>query len=265
MKITPIFDPKKAGRPMRVAGFMSGSGSNIKKLIELEHSLSLRPGGSAFEVVFIFSDRSDGKSQGEKIAYEAGIPYHSFDIRKFYQRRGLRRTATTPEGKQARREFDSLAAKLVAAFEVDLIALGGYMSYTTLPRCVNVHPADLSLTNEDGTRRFVGDDAVFDAIAAGRTELRASTIWIDDGVDSGPLLMLSDPLPVTLPEPLDKLRMDLAKLARVAGRHQEMLKDVGDWDIFPKTIWFISEGRFGFDEQGQAYLDGHPIQSGSWS
>jgi len=34
MPTVPIFDPKEAGRPMRVAGFMSGSGTNILRLIE---------------------------------------------------------------------------------------------------------------------------------------------------------------------------------------------------------------------------------------
>ena len=34
MKLTPLFDPKEKGRPMRVAGFMSGSGTNIIKILE---------------------------------------------------------------------------------------------------------------------------------------------------------------------------------------------------------------------------------------
>ena len=99
-----------------------------------------------------------------------------------------------------------MAAKLIEAFKVDVIALGGYMSFLTLPRAINVHPADLSLVNGDGSRTFVGDDAVYDAIAAGRTELRSSTLWTDTGVDSGPLLMVSDPLPVELPASLDELK-----------------------------------------------------------
>ena len=68
MAITPIFDPQTAARPMRVAAFMSGSGTNIKKLIEQEMVLRESEGKSPFEVVFIFSDRSDGKCAGEKIA-----------------------------------------------------------------------------------------------------------------------------------------------------------------------------------------------------
>ncbi|MDP6180443.1 MAG: hypothetical protein QGG48_11175, partial [Desulfatiglandales bacterium] len=70
MPITPIFDPQQKGRPMRLAAFMSGSGTNIIKLIEREKNLGAKNGLSPFEVIFIFSDRSDGSCEGEKIAYE---------------------------------------------------------------------------------------------------------------------------------------------------------------------------------------------------
>ena len=84
-----------------------------------------------------------------------------------------------------------MAIRLVHAFEIDMIALGGYMSYITLNRCVNVHPADLSIRLPDGRRKYVGDYAVRDAIAAGENTLRASILWTDEGVDTGPLLMIS--------------------------------------------------------------------------
>jgi len=40
----PIFDPEAAGRPMRIAGFMSGSGTNILRLLEREKILKAREG-----------------------------------------------------------------------------------------------------------------------------------------------------------------------------------------------------------------------------
>ncbi len=216
-----------------MAGFMSGSGTNLSKLIELQRALEKEHGQSPFEVAFIYSDRSDGTSRGEAIALDAGVPYFSYDVRKFHELKHERRTTLTPRGMELRREYDRVPAALVKAFNVDVIALGGYMSVTTLDRCVNVHPADLSLLDEEGSRRFVGDDAVLDAIKAGRTELRASTLWTDLGVDSGPLLMISRPLEVELPAPLDELVQDEARLRRVADEHQERLKAVGDWEIFP--------------------------------
>ncbi|MCP4669332.1 MAG: formyl transferase, partial [Deltaproteobacteria bacterium] len=112
MTMTPIFDPKRAGRPMRVAAFMSGSGTNIMKLIEREQSLKTQQGASPFEVVFVFSDRSDGLCAGEKIACENGLPYFSYDTRTFHRLRSLKRTVRTPEGMAARREYDGVAARL---------------------------------------------------------------------------------------------------------------------------------------------------------
>ena len=262
MPTVPIFDPKAAGRPMRVAGFISGSGTNILRLLEREKLLKAREGVSPFEMVFIFSDRSDGSCYGESIACDIGIPYISYDIRTFHRLRALKRTVSTPEGLEARREYDRVAASLVKAFKVDVIALGGYMSYLTLDRCINVHPADLSIMNAKGKPKYAGDNAVVDAIASGEKLLRSSTIWTDRGVDTGPILMVSDPVRVQLPEPLESLVSDREKLLRVAEEHQNQLKEAGDWKIFPMTIEMIARGRFAIDEEDHIYVDGQPVPKG---
>lgn len=262
MTITPIFDPQTAGRPMRVAAFMSGSGTNIMRLLEHEQRLKSQGSESPFETIFIFSDRSDGRCAGERIALENGLPYFSYDIRAFHQRRGLPRSVLTPEGLAARRQYDRIPERLVSAFQIDVIALGGYMSYTTLSRCVNVHPADLSIRLSDGRRKYVGDDAVKDAIVAGETLLRASTLWTDAGVDTGPLLMVSDPLPVELPDSRDALSRDPDRLRQVADDHQDRLKEAGDWRIFPRTVEMIARGRFGLDADNRVYVDGRPVPEG---
>jgi folate-dependent phosphoribosylglycinamide formyltransferase PurN len=174
----------------------------------------------------------------------------------------ISRSVLTLNGLEARKEYDRVAGKLVEAFHIDVIALGGYMSYVTLDRCVNVHPADLSILTPDGKRKYVGDHAVYDAILAGETALRASTLWTDEGVDTGPLLMVSDALPVRLPEPLEKLAEDKKRLSAVAESHQERLKEMGDWKIFPKTIEMIARGQFALDEKGHVYVEGQPVPEG---
>lgn len=262
MSPTPIFDPQKSGCPMKVAAFMSGSGTNIVRLIEREKVLKERSGASPFNVVFIFSDRSDGKCRGEAIAWENGIPYFSYDIRMFHSIRSIKRTVATPEGMAARREFDSIATELVKAFGIDVIALGGYMSFITLGRCINVHPADLSILTSDGKRRFTGDHAVVDAILAGEKTLRSSTLWTDQGVDTGPLLMVSGALKVDLPAPLEELKKDEKKLQEAADIHQQRLKEIGDWQIFPRTIEMIAEGRFAMDKDNNVYVDGKYMPGG---
>jgi folate-dependent phosphoribosylglycinamide formyltransferase PurN len=247
---------------MRVAAFMSGSGTNIRKLIEREIQLKETEGESPFEVIFIFSDRSDGTCSGEKIALENGLPYFSYDIRTFHRIRSVKRTALTPEGMNARKAYDRVAKKLIDAFNVDVIALGGYMSYITLNRCVNVHPADLSICTPEGTRKFVGDNAVHDAILAGETSLRASTLWTDEGVDSGPLLMVSDSIPVKLSGKPDVLAQDKKGFSSVVDEHQNRLKEAGDWKIFPLTIEMMARGRFALDQENRVYVDGQPVPQG---
>ena len=247
---------------MRVAAFMSGSGSNITKLIEREKELKAAEGSSPFEVVFIFSDRSDGKCSGEKIALTNGLPYFSYDIRTFHRKQSLKRSVLTPEGMAARKAYDSVAQNLVQAFNVDMIALGGYMSYITLNRCVNVHPADLSIKSSDGTRTYVGDNAVYDAILAGEKSIRSSTLWTDEGVDSGPLLMVSDSLKIQLPEALDRLKGNRENFLKIVDEHQERLKEIGDWKIFPLSIEMIARGRFALDENNCVYVDGQKVPDG---
>lgn len=262
MTLTPIFDPQLMGRVMRIAAFMSGSGTNVIRLLEREKELEQKPGGSPFKIIFIFSDRSDGGSAGEKIALDKGIPYFSYDIRKFYSLKGLKRSALTPATLSARREFDSVASRLIKAFDIDIIALAGYMSYLTLHRCVNVHPADLSILTSDGKRKYVGDYAVGDAIANGETSLRSSTIWIDAGVDTGPILMVSNALKVKLPSPLPDLLKDREAFEKVVDEHQKRLKELGDWRIFPQTVEMIARGHFSIDEDNNVYVDGQPVPQG---
>lgn len=262
MKLRSLYDPGTKKSPMKVAAFMSGTGSNIKMLIKKERELEKTSGQSPFKVVFIFSDRSDGKCHGEDIACSSGIPYFSYDIRKFHETRSIKRTALTQEGFAARKEFDSIPLELVKAFQIDIIALGGYMSFTTLEGCINVHPADLSIHSPDGKRKYTGDNAVYDAILNGEKSLRSSTLWTDLGVDTGPLLMVSKPLEVNLPEPLENLKKNRERLLEVVDSHQERLKEVGDWEIFPRTIELIAEGRFAFDENQEVYVDSNHVPEG---
>jgi folate-dependent phosphoribosylglycinamide formyltransferase PurN len=262
MEIKPLFDPERAGRPMRVAAFLSGSGSNVRRLIEHWKKLQAEEQRAPFEVVLLFSDRSDGSCSGESIALEYALPYASFDIRAFHRSRGLKRDISKPEGIKARKEYDRIPSLLLKAFDVDVTALGGYMSYTTINACVNVHPADLSITDATGKRKFTGDRAVRDAVMAGETELRASTLWTDKGVDTGPLLMVSNPIPVRLPKPLPDLLRNKEAFERAIDELQEELKRAGDWLIFPRTVEMIARGRFALDERGTVYVDRNPVPAG---
>ena len=267
MRPQPIYAPK-GDAPMRVACFVSGSGTNARMIIE-----SSLEEGSRYEVSLIFTDVRDDRlrKSGEKrcrakdIADEHGVSYECEDIRDFYRERGAKRTDLS-----LRPEFDRLVVEKVAPHGIDLIALAGYMSITTHPlleayegRMVNVHPADLSIM-EGNERKYVGIHVVRDAILAGEQELRASTHVVREKVDHGEILVVSEPVPVSLPEGvvLEELARDKQLLGVIVDEHQRRLKERGDWVIFPLTIQMIAEGRFALDGEGSVYVDGVPAPRG---
>jgi len=261
MRPQPIYAPK-VDALMRVACFISGSGTNARRIIErsLEES-------SRYEVSLVFTDVRDDRLQksGKKrcrakdIADEHGISYECEDIRDYYRERGVKRSDLS-----LRPEFDRLVVEKVAPHGIDIIALAGYMSITTRPlldaypgRMVNVHPADLSIMEGD-ERKYVGIHVVRDAILSGERELRATIHVVREEVDHGEVLVISEPVPVRLPEGavVAELVRDKKLLGVIVDEHQERLKERGDWVIFPLTVQMIAEGRFALDGEGNVFVDG---------
>ncbi|MDR1397912.1 MAG: formyl transferase [Desulfarculales bacterium] len=238
---------------LRVAGFMSGAGSNLRRLLEYPDP--------AFEVIFLFSDNAAGQAQ--ELALDYNLPCFVHDVRTFYKKLNRPRILRTPEDWKIRAEFDRTARALVEAFRIDLVALGGYMSLLTPlgVGAVNVHPGDLTVKNAQGERLLRGDRAVEEAIVCGHEQVRASTLWVNEGVDSGPLLLLSDPLPLDLPCPLERLKARPEELRRLAAQRQDELKAKGDWRIFPLTVQLMAQGRLTVKD-GIASLDGRAIPDG---
>jgi phosphoribosylglycinamide formyltransferase-1 len=126
---------------------------------------------------------------------------------------------------------------------------------------VNVHPADLTILNEDGKRKYTGDEAVLNAILAREKYIRSTTHVVEHEVDGGKILMVSAPVEVVLPKNFDYKNKE--SLKKIADGHQSRLKEAGDWKIFPRTLELISQGRFARDNWNQGlYFDGKPVQNG---
>jgi len=264
---TPIYRPE-LGHPMRVACFMSGSGTNARRIIERSQMY-----GASFKVELIFTDVKDetlGRDgikacRALDIAKEFGIEYACVDIMDFYRSRGL----TSKRDLSFRPDFDRLVVDAVEGHNVDMIALAGYMSITTRPllsrydgKIVNVHPADLTIM-AGGESKYVGVNAVRDAILGGEKVLRATTHVVREKVDNGEILVLSKPVEVRFPAgvTLERLRDDKELLKTVVEEHQDRLKREGDWEIYPLTVQMIGEGRFAL-EKDVVYLDGKPLPVG---
>ena len=265
-----LYDPQQnQERTMRVAGFMSGSGTNIRKILEKEQELKQREGKSPYELVFLFSDVADPeKCKIREIAQEYNLPFEINDIWEFYRSRGH----TTKRDMKLREEYDKITLGYLKEHNIDCVALGGYMSivthiiFKTYPT-INVHPADLSIIDPiTGRRKYTGDHAVRDAILAGESQIRASTHLATEEVDGGPLLLISKPVPIKLPPniTIEDLKSEQHRdmLENLAQSHQEQLKKVGDWVIFPLTLIYIAKGLVALDENGVVYIENRPYPRG---
>lgn len=149
-----------------LAVFASGSGTNLQRFIE-----ETRAGGCIpARLALVVSDRPD--CYALERARAAGIPVFAFDPKSY------------PDKAAYEREIlDELQTRGVA-----WIALAGYMRIigpTLLEpyrgRIVNVHPSLLP--------RFAGKDAIGQALRAGATETGVTVHLVDEGIDTGPILV----------------------------------------------------------------------------
>ena len=148
---------------MRVAVLVSGHGSNLQALLDSVH-------GREVEIVAVASDREDALALERAAA--ARVPARVFPLASF-------------DDRPAR---DAAVAGWLSALGVDLVVLAGYMALLTpgfiarFPdRIVNVHPSLLPA--------FPGIHAVQEAIDRGVKVVGVTVHLVDDGVDTGAILL----------------------------------------------------------------------------
>ncbi|MEJ7892633.1 MAG: phosphoribosylglycinamide formyltransferase [Solirubrobacteraceae bacterium] len=148
---------------MRVGVLASGFGSNLGAILEHAH------GRDGVEVVAVGSDRVDAFALQR--AREAGIATRVFELDDFADRV----------------ERDLAMAEWLTGAGVELVVLAGYMQLVTpgflqrFPdRVINVHPALLPA--------FPGLHAVDQALAYGVKVFGVTVHYVDEGVDSGPII-----------------------------------------------------------------------------
>lgn len=243
--------------PVRVIGLMSGSGSNLVRILENQ---VVKGTECPYEMVGVFSDNPD--SNVGKIAKEFGIPAIIHDINEFYGDKPM-------NDMEVRQEYDHASVKMMRELSPEVAAFGGYMKVATMPLVdaflgINVHPADLTVMLERPNgydRKFTGDHAVRDAILAGETELRSSIHIIEPVVDGGRLLMVSDPLNVEYPSGTDMTNVE--SIVSCEDHNQDRLKEAGDWVVFPKSLEYLARGMYSIGvSSGTLHFNGDPIPNG---
>ncbi|MBN2444527.1 MAG: hypothetical protein JXJ04_24410 [Spirochaetales bacterium] len=255
MKLKKLHDPEDG--ELRIVGLMSGSGTNLRKVLEHETALRINLGRSPYRIVAIFSDNY--LSAATELGKDFNLPVIIRDIKSFYNAHNLPRQDMT-----LREEYDKQTVAALAPYGASCAIYAGYMSITTPVFInaflgINVHPADLSVTI-NGKRRWTGGHAVRDAIIAGEKTICSSTHLVEPLVDGGRILMISAPLTVEIPSHLSLTNSrDLREIEQL---NQDRLKKTGDWVIMPKTIEYIARGRYGADGNGKLYFDGEPVPDG---
>lgn len=152
---------------MRLGILGSGSGSNMQAILD-----AIAAGTLDAEIALVLSDNPDGYILER--AKNAGIPTGLIDCRGFKTK--------FPDEAQA----ETVAALQAAG--VDLICLAGFMRLVKAPllsafpdRILNIHPALLPA--------FPGVAAWKQAIEAGVGESGCTVHYVDDGMDTGPVIL----------------------------------------------------------------------------
>lgn len=230
----PIYEPKVGAR-MRVGVLFSGGASSLKYLLENDPNLGVK-----YDFVVALTDNPD--APGIELAQRAGIPVEIVDFKAFLKERGIERRDLV-----ARRDYFAQVLERLRPWRPDILMLSGFMLIVTEPllsayknKILNVHPADLTVLDEEGRRKYVGMDAVAKAIAAGERATRSTIHLVTEEVDGGPIVVLSDPLevpPGVSPE-----------------EHQERMKWACDGPAYQKALELIAEGRAWVDPEKSSDL-----------
>ena len=165
--------------PARLVVLASGAGSTLQAVLDAAAEDSL--GG---EVVAVGSDRPGCRAL--KRAAAAGVPAF------------VRALADFPD----RAAWTADLTEAIAAHQPDLVVCAGFMRVLAPAvvrrfRIVNTHPSLLPA--------FPGAHAVRDALAAGVPTSGVTIHWVDEGVDTGPVLAQA-PVEVRPDDDEDSLR-----------------------------------------------------------
>ncbi|MEU4468418.1 phosphoribosylglycinamide formyltransferase [Streptomyces sp. NPDC024017] len=156
-----------APRAKRLVVLVSGSGTNLQALLDEIAAVGAQAYGA--EVVAVGADREgiEGLARAER----AGLPVFVCKVKDH----------------AGREEWDAALAEAVAAHEPDLVVSAGFMKIVGKEflarfggRFVNTHPALLP--------SFPGAHGVRDALAYGAKVTGCTVHFVDDGVDTGPII-----------------------------------------------------------------------------
>ena len=198
----------------RVAILMSGTGSNARRILEQRHRYP------NFEFVAIATDRP--------------LP-HAYAMTLEF---GLVHTLVVQWGSvhlKPKPFFDELTLHF-RRMGIDFLIYAGFLRVTpkdflTEFPGINIHPADLTILNDDGLPKYRGMNAVSSALNAGETYIASTIHVVEEAVDGGLVLAVSKHIPL------------LAEGVYDPHELQENLKHECEHTLYPQILALLSRGK----------------------
>ena len=187
-----------------IAVFVSGSGTNLQALIDWE-----KQGKLVAKIVLVVSNNPD--AFGVKRAQEAGIPTLIVNHKEY----------------DTREEHEEEIEKHLRNHQVEILVLAGYMRLLTSNfvsrwhhKIINLHPSLLP--------SFTGINAIEQAFTYGVKVTGVSTIFVDEGVDTG-IIILQDIVKVLSEDSLESLTTKIHDLEHI---------------LLPQTVNIVASDKF---------------------
>jgi phosphoribosylglycinamide formyltransferase-1 len=197
-----------SGSNYRIAVLVSGSGTNLQAILDDVH------GEDGIEVAAVASSKPAVPALER--AEAAGVETAVFEAAEY----------------PSRRDRDRAMAAWLEARGIELVVLAGFMELLDpgflaefAGRVINVHPALLPA--------FPGAHPVEDQIAYGVKVGGVTVHFVDDGVDTGPIILQQ-----AVPLPYTRSKEDVLTVLHEA-----------EHELLPRAIRLIAGGRVRFDER----------------
>lgn len=240
--IEPIYSP--SDEPMRVAVFLSGSGTSFMALHEAGERIQAGGVKPRAEIAAVFTNVPG--CEGALKAAGLGIPVLSLSSKSFFSTLGV-----SADDDAARDYYDAAALTMIEEIRrPDLIVLAGYRRrpggmflrrYRN--RVINLYPGDIT---KDYLVR--GVDASVQAIRAGEGSIKCTVYLERERERFGPAIVQSEPIPLAGYKETD------------ADAVNVLVRSRGEWKIYPYAVYnLIACGRVGIDKNDNIYIDGRRL------
>ncbi len=192
---------------LRIVVLISGSGTNLQKIIE-----AIERGELPAQIIAVISNRVD--AYGLQRAKKAGISTRVLDHQQY----------------KTRQDYDTELQKLIDDYEPGLIVLAGFMRILTNDfvehyhgRLINIHPALLPEYKGLNTHQRVLD--------GGATRHGASVHFVTPELDSGPVI-IQRAFTVCADDTVETLEQRVHEI---------------EYEIYPTAIRWFAENRLSFE------------------